>query len=430
MNKERVAILTNFMEFVPGYSLTGIVLDQTMMLTRHGHEVHLFVNDKYNGTEDWAPGTVVHKRMPFAHLHDFRTEFELTQKPELQKTALATQEMLLEDFKKLQIDIALTHDFIFQGWYLPYGVGVRNVSSFLPNVRWLHWIHSIPTANKDWWQINAYGKNHKIAYPNSTDRILVAEQFKSTVDNVRCFPHIKDIRTWMDFGQETVEFIHKYPSVLQADVVKLYPASVDRLHAKRVDVVIQIMAEIKKMGKSVCLIIANQWATGKQQKQDVDEYKRLAAGYGLDPGIDFIFTSDFGEKYEVGISKRMVRELFSCSNLFIFPTREETYGLVLPEAALAGGILCVLNRSLRMQTEVAGGEDNALFFDFGSYHHTHSISNPAKYFRDIAWIIVGRMEQDESIKMKTHVRQHNNMDYLYQNYYLPVFGESKLWIEQ
>ena len=427
--KERVAILTNFTEFIPGYSLTGIVLDQAVMLTRHGHEVHLFVNTAYNGKEDWVEGVQIHKSVPFGHLEDFKSELQLNAHPELSKVAIDTQSMLVRKFTELEIDVALTHDFVFQGWYLPYGVGVRNASPNLPSVRWLHWIHSVPTVAKDWWVIGSYGNNHKIVYPNATDRVLVAEQFRSTVDSVRCIPHIKDIRTWMEFGTETWEFIQKYPGVLSADVVKLYPASVDRLKAKRLDVVIQIMAEIKKQGHSVCLVVANQWATARQHKESVENYKRMAAGYGLDPGLEFIFTSDFGEQYEVGIPKRMVRELFQCSNLFIFPTREETCGLVLLEAALAGGILCVLNRSLRMQSEIAGGDDKALFFDFGSYHNSHAVPNPAQYYRDIAAIVLGRMSLDESLKLKTTIRQDNNMDSLYRNYYLPIFGESKLWLD-
>jgi hypothetical protein len=388
------------------------------MLARHGNEVHLFVSEKYHG-EDFPADVTLRKEIIWTHQKDYRSlgEFTDEHKQLVQDQAIRFEESL-EDF-----DIVFTHDFIFIGWFAPFGQACRRVSPKFPKLKWLHWIHSIPSGTRDYWDINTYGPNHKIVYPNQTDKLRAAEAFRGAIDNVRVIPHIKDIRNHFNFSDETKRLIDKYPALLAADVVQILPASVDRLSAKRVSETMQIFAEMKAMGSSVFLLIANQWATEKQQKQDVNNFRSEGVMKGLIDQQEFAFSSDFeSPKYDVGIPQHMISELFLCSNLFIFFTREETFGLVVPEAALSG-VMMVLNRSLHMQIEVGGGQGNALYWDFGSYTHDVNITNPEKYFKDIATIILGRMYLNESLRAKTFARQTYNMDNLYRRYYLPIMNE-------
>lgn len=422
----KIAILTNFMEFNPGYSLTGIVQDQVRMLHRYDHEVHLYVNQHFN-PHNWPPGLdglcTIHQKVPFAHLKDYSSRRDLSSEHEM--TAKATGAMLREELAGM--DFAFTHDWVFTGWNLPYAVGILKAKDHLPDIRWFHWVHSIPSANRDWWRIREYGPMHKLVYPNATDALRCAEQFHGALSDVRVLHHPKDLRTFHDFGADTCELIDRVPGVMEAQIVQLMPASVDRLHAKRVAEVIRIFGWLKRMTGSVCLVVAAQWATGKQQKEALGPYKALATQQGLKLGQDLVFTCDLKPEWEAGIPKRMVRELFQCSNLFIFPTREETFGLVVPEAAMAGCLL-VLNKSLDMQREVAGGEARALFFDFGSYSRQWGPPQDSdKYWHDVAAIILGRMQRNESLMAKTWARTSYNWDNLYRAEYLPALLESRRW---
>jgi hypothetical protein len=358
--------------------------------------------------------------VPFAHLKDFQTLQEFQSSKDHVETSNKMCKVLKEHCATA--DVILTHDFVFTGWFLPYGIGCKlaSIGDGAIKAKFLHWVHSIPSGMRDYWTIRDYGPKHTLVYPNETDRLRIAEQFRGFLDNVRVIPHIKDIRTWMEFDDEAIEFINDYPEILSSDIVQVYPASTDRLIAKRISETMDIFRGFKSIGHSVFLCIANQHATGRQRAEDVSKYKQYAATKGL-TDREFVFTSDFKQPlYQTGIPKRMVRELMSLSNVFIFPTREESFGLVVPEVSLCGGALLVLNRSLPMQSEISKG--NALFFDFGSY----CIMGPMmddKRAVNIAAVISGRLEQNESVMARTHFRKHLNMDYLYKHKYLPIMLE-------
>lgn len=418
-----IAIVTTFQELNPGYSLTSIVQDQVTMLVRNAHTVHLVVSEVYNDAV--LPGAQIHKIIPFAHLHDYTNE--TTVKEEHRQTVVDTAELLKDFLTYYNIDIVLTHDLLFQGWFFPYACGILALRDQFPSVRWFHWVHSVPSPpGKPWWNIKAYGHRHKLVFPNKTDALRVAELFHGELEDVRVIPHIKDPRTWFDFSAETNDLIDYYPLLMQADVVQVLPASTDRLTGKNLNAVIDIFAAIKEMNFSVCLFVANQWATTTQRTEELQPFIHRAYEKGLDIGSEFVFSSAaLAGQYQAGLPKRVLRELMSLSNLFVFPTLEESFGLVVPEIALSSGAFCVLNKSLAMMPEVTGY--HALYANFGSFHINHVVPDPEKYYADLANIVMGRMRQNESLMLRTYMRQMYNYDKIYNHYYALLFAESATW---
>lgn len=417
----KIGILTTFASFNPWYSLTGIVKDQARMLREHGHEVFIFVNEQFAGSEADFPGVTLLREVPFTHLHDYQSNEPL--KNEHHITAHELAKRLTARLPELGISIVLTHDIAFTGWNKPYAIGLQRIGNSLPDIMWFHWIHSIPTRFSDWWRLDAYGSNHKLVYPNKSDALRVAENYRTSLNNIVVIPHIKDIRVMFDFPKEACDIIAAYPALMQADIVQVYPASSDRFTAKRVAEVIRVFGNLKNSGQSVCLFVANQWATTSKHETDIAQYYRIGESFGLVPGKELIFSSTMdipGCDYKVGVPSNVLNYLMMLGNLFVFPTDHETFGLVLPEASLASGALCVLNRSLLMQIEVGG--HNGLYFDFGSYTNQTHIPDPGSYFRDMANIILRKMHTDAGIATRTFMRKSYNYDRLYRDYYGPIIS--------
>jgi len=431
-NKKTVAILTNFAEFNPGYSLTGIVVDQAQMLLKNNHKVIIYVNESYNNKFDEAAGLVdlaskygdqliIERKTRFMHLKDYVLDDMNDDHKELSAEA---GDIFFHSFLEHGVTIVLTHDFIFTGWNLPYFHAIIDTNNKLRSAQiptgWFHWVHSVPSGNRDWWSLDKLGFNHSVVFPNKTEIMRVAESFKIPSARVKIIPHIKDIRNWYDFSDETNEILDRYTRIMDSEIVQVYPCSTDRLEAKQLGIVIELFAIMKiKTKVPVFLVIANQWATGRQRKEDIQKYIDHAETIGLIYERDFIFTSELKEEYAIGISRKIIRELQLISNLFVFPTREESFGLVGPEAAFSGAMV-VTNRSLHMMQEVMSIHPPS--FDFGSFSQKVDALDDPGYIEAVAMAILNRLYSNEAIMTKTYCRMKYNMDSIYTRYYLPVMG--------
>lgn len=392
----RIGLLTAFSGMVEHYSLTRIVLDQLSMIREAGHQAVLITLEDFP-VEQCPAGVELRAIVPFFHKKDYQNAGELTK--EHASVVKETSERLAGAVKDL--DAVFTHDIIFTGWNLPINFAVQRVARSLDTF-WLHWVHSVPGGSKrDYWRLPL---NSLLVYPNHSDRLRCAEHFLTQSENVAVIPHSLDPCSFLMNNDDARELVRDH-GVLSADLIQTFPVPTDRMEHKGLQTVIDIFAQLKAQGAKVKLIVCNSWCTTPELRKKVQDSVSYAEEQGLNEG-EVVFTSQWRSRLEVGVPNEMVRDLMLISNLFVCPTKSETFGLTIAEAALCGQLL-VLNANLPMLSEVAGA-GNALYFTFGSHQQNVSAANWSSFYADVAKIILNRFSHDTSLRAKTHFRQSYN----------------------
>lgn len=422
-----LCILTNFREWNDAHSLTHVVRNQALTLAKHGHDVTVF-------TVEGCP----------AQSHDFPWHYRFDSCiPDFVPRPYTSLKELSEDHTQYasrlsqilidrlsDFDAVLTHDWIALGHNLPLAEALRLASRDvkLARIPFFHWIHSTPNYGSfDWWNIHRYGKGkginnhkHKIVYPNKTDSDFVALTFKGTPADVRVIPHVVDLRLYFDFLADTCAVIDELPGLMSAEFVQVYPAAVDRLKDKGLRQLILTFKALKQKGHSICLLIVDSW-TGRGLKENISDYQRIIERNGL-TSQEIAFSSTLIDgKFPAGVPRRILRELSQCSNVFVYPTRGEAFGLPLPETSLASGALAVCNRNLPMMLEVGGG--NGLYANFGSSEQQWKPENEKEYYGMLAHLICARAKQDDTFQHRTFVRRSFNMEQVYREFYAGILEE-------
>lgn len=419
MEAKKVAVLTTFYNFDKAYSLVSVVENQLISLVKYGYKPVLFVHDNFQG--EVPEGVEIRRVIPRFTLVDYSSNQPVAS--DFRRQVEAVKKALEENMK--DIDVALTHDFIFQGWFLPYNVAMREVRL---KCRWFHWIHSAPSPRPTDLKPPHDCRyktmpNSKLVYMNHYDVVRLAEMYSGWPDDIRVVFNPLDPRSFYDLHPLVSKLIDKY-RLLDADVIDVYPVSSTRFDGKQVNRVIQIMAEIKKQGRKVRFICPNAHANADREKKAIEDLIHQGIEQGL-TREEIIFTSLEGKEYEQGVSHEAVRDLFLLSNLFIFPTKSENCPLILLEAALSKCLL-VLNDDFPPLKDFFGSD--ALYFRFGSLLYDTNYSDEQKYFSDVAKIIMAELNKNKPFNAFNKTKQIFNSDWVFKNQLEPLFYEQ--WTPQ
>lgn len=219
--------------------------------------------------------------------------------------------------------------------------------------------------------------------------------------------------------------IKKY-DLYTPDVFAIYPIRMDR--GKQPEKLIRLFSEIKKAGKTICLLIVNFHSTGQHFIDYREEILREAKALGLEDK-EIIFSNKIQslpgiheqdiERYRIEFPHKVVMDLFHLTNIYIHPSASETYSLVCQEAAACGNLL-FLNDDFPPMRDIYGSYADYIKFSSTLFTTTYS-PNETAYYSDIARKIIYRLENERTIGQKTRIRQMRNRKFVFNNYIEPLF---------
>ncbi len=423
-NSKKVFILTNFSGYLRSYSPIIVVGEQLKMFKRNGYEPTLIASDGWDPPEDsvfYDVPTV--KLSPVAYQDP----------PEINDIFKEDVELVYQQLKEAVPDgsVVITHDLIFLPDYTKHNLAARKLAAERPNIRWLHWVHSATGPNTLIQEREMYGDEYKkllidkfpnsiICYPNANDIPRVARNFSYEEYEVIEVPHSTDPTEGL---HQLVKNLYDGRKLGDPEVLMIAPMRLDR--GKNPQCLIRVVAACKEIGLSAHVVFCDFQSTGGDKVTLRDECKALALDLGAEDCVTWL--SEFDDTASLEVGHDVILDLMSLSNVFVLPSRSETYSLVTQEAMLKGN-LCILNMDFPAFKQIYGKK--ALYRQFdgaeiafdghdGKIDTNHSDVN-AYYKESIAMPLKGWLQNDKVLSAKTWVRTKRNPDYIFREFIEPL----------
>ena len=415
------------------------------MLLLNGYEPTVIVAETFEPEGIYAHPKVRLETIPNVACHN-----EVIKDETFDQDVTEIEQRLMEILKDQ--DIVITHDIIYQNACLKHNFAARRAAKKLPNIKWLHWIHSAtsplllnmirPIFTDEYVNlVQTPFPNAKYVYPNSYAVPSVAKNFGVSQEEVRVVNHPTDIPGFFNMPDDVERVIFE-KDILSADAITTYPIRLDR--GKQVEYVIRTMAMLKDFGLSIRVIIIDFHSTGGDKVVYRDELKQVAIDYGLNSD-EIIFTSEANEMWNAEVPQTVVGNFQMISNVFILPSVSETYSLIAQEAALTKQVV-VLNADFPPFRSIYG--ENAIYRKYSSRYDVfadpseaiteHSQTNTSygsadlpndarasaekSYHKETAGMIAARLKHPE-MALSIFLRKNRNLQAVFKQQMEPLFYE-------
>lgn len=423
-DKHKVYILTNFSTYLKSYSPIIVVSSQINMFKRAGYEPVLIAEDGWNPPEESIFASVQTERLPHVNIDGTTVDAAFEADVDLLYERLWD---MIDDESTI-----FTHDLIFLPDYVKLNVACRRLAEECPSIQWKHMVHSATAPGSLIKERAMYGEKYSellnskfphsiIIYPNAYDIPRVASNYSYEENEIVEVPHSSDPIEGMS---RIVKRLYDDLKLGEPEVLVLYPLRLDR--GKYAEADVYLMAGCKDNNMTSHVIFCDFQSTGGDKVDYREDLKRLAESLGVLDRVTFL--SEFDEAASMEVPHEVVLELFTLTNVFLLPSKSETYSLIAQEA-MSRGNLCLLNHDFAPFRQIYG--KNALYKQFdganidfsgqdGEIKTTHDPITD--YYQTLASNIKYYLENEKVIRAKTWVRTKRNPDYVFQNFIEPLLN--------
>jgi hypothetical protein len=422
---KRIAIFTTFHKLDTQYSVCTSTLALADVLARHGYPVRMFVLDNFP-KKDHAqihPDVDVRPVIPRFKLIDYLNPCQKkhpTFDVEVEQVTQALIKNLTDEHGQPDIDTVITEDIIFQGWFLLHNVAMREAARALPELKWVHWIHSSPQkrpmklCKPAGYRFMGMRRSLFVSM-NYTNVTKIAQMYKIPEGYVRVVYNIRDPLEFFDMHPISKEII-RTNDLLEADVLIIYPTRMDT--GKQPTMVVKLAGSIKQKEKVVKAVFCNSYSNNDASRKLIEQTRKVGKQWSLEPE-DMIFTSEHSPETELGVPNQVIRDLMQVSNLFILPSRNEGCSLVMLEAALTKNLI-VLNDDLYSMHEF--GRDEVYYISFGSDERriTSYIGGESLFYGERAQVLLEMLEQSKALSFNRRILKTFNADWIFKNQIAPL----------
>ncbi|MFH1416242.1 MAG: glycosyltransferase family 4 protein [Elusimicrobiota bacterium] len=253
-------------------------------------------------------------------------------------------------FKKLdrvlgRIDICLMHNVLVKDLNFPLAAAIHRLADkYAGSKTFVNWVHdaSYMDYRQPYWYDRKDEFPYKFVTKHNTNIVNVAVSPKRQADvsemynipekEVAVIPNGIDIPKLVGMEKGT-EIIWEANNLYEQDAVIFIPARI--VHKKNIELGIRLTEEMNRLGVLTKLVVSGRPSRHMGRRESYyTKIKELIAAHNLEDVVIFLHEYRDRQGRKINVSDKMIRDLYIMSDVLLFASYEEGFGLPVLEASV------------------------------------------------------------------------------------------------